>query len=104
MVQDFLVTSEVSGLPLKPTTSRGDGHTKVTFGESYNFIGKMGGWELGVEECSNNFMWIFFCVFTAVNEFPSMVGNRTVPNIRLLTLYSYNRMLAFDHSSVLLSS
>ena len=22
----------------------------------------MGGWELGAEECSNNFMWIFFCL------------------------------------------
>ena len=72
----------------------GGGDNKVTFGTSYNFIGKigkMGEWELGVEQ---DVLWnemifcVFFLEFIAAKEFSYMARNRTLLNIRLLTIYS----------------
>ena len=63
----------------------------MTFGTSYNFIGKMGEWELGVQQ---GVLWnkMIFCgiffAFIAVKEFSYMVRNRTLLNIRLITIYS----------------
>ena len=49
------------------------------------------------------FFLSFFFVFTAAKEFSSMVRTQTLLNIQLLTAYSYNPMLTFDHSWFLLS-
>ena len=64
----------------------------MTFGTSYNFIGKMGEWELGVQQ---DVLWnkmiffgFFFFAFIAAKEFSYMARNRTLLNIRLLTIYS----------------
>ena len=45
----------------------------------------------------NKIFWIFFAV-TAVKEFSSMVRNRMLLNISLLTVNSYNRLLTFDYN------
>ena len=56
----------------------GGGHNKVTFGASYNFIGRMGGWELGWESIQTlsieqgvpwyEMIFCDFLVFTAAKD------------------------------------
>ena len=43
-------------------------------------------------------IFCFFVIVAVVVEFSFMVRNRMLLNIRLLTVYSYNRMLIFDHN------
>ena len=97
--------------------SRG-GHKKVTFsGQIIMLLVKEGGgggggvpFVRGVQTLSVEqtvlwykmifcvfFLFFFFLAFTAAKEFSSMVTNRTLLNVRLLTVYFYNRMLTFDH-------
>ena len=91
----------------------------MTFEASYNFIGKMGRWELwggqlweteyrtGNSLVQNNFLFfVGFFAFTSAKEFSSMVRNQTLLNIWLLPVYSIKcwHLITTDFCSVLKSS
>ena len=91
----------------------------MTFEASYNFIGKMGRWELwgvnferlNIEQAILWYRMIFcfllgFFAFTSAKKFSSMVRNQTLLKIWLLPVYSIKcwHLITTDFCSVLKSS